>query len=614
MKELICICCPMGCRLSVNDDDPSALIVSGNTCKRGEQYAKDEVTAPKRMITSIVPVLGADCATVPVKTSQAIDKSKIFAALDRLKGLRLRAPIACGQVIVANVLGTGVDFVATKDVAARTRKYVLALDQGTTSSRAIVFDDQASIVSSAQCEFPQIYPEPGWVEHDPEQIWQSQLQVMRQAVAKAGLQMSDIAAIGITNQRETTIVWDRKSGAPVHNAIVWQCRRTAERCEQLKAQGLESAVYAKTGLPIDAYFSATKIAWILDRVPNARRRAEQGELCFGTVDTFLISRLTGGAVHATDYTNASRTMLYDIHRLCWDDDLCERIGVPRSMLPDVLPSGGLFGYTDPDVVGARIPICGVAGDQQAALFGHLCTDKGSGKNTYGTGCFTLVNTGDVAVDSHRGLITTLAASTDGTRPHYALEGSVFVGGAVLQWLRDEVRLIATAREADEIAERTPDTAGVYVVPAFVGLGAPHWDSKARGTITGITRGTTREHLVRAALDSIAYQVFDVVHAIENDLDAPVCSLHVDGGASVSDVLMQFQADLLGCEVERPKVVETTALGVCYLAGLSVGIWSDIEQIRKTIARGKTFRPRMDEQERRSRIMGWEESVAHAKHR
>lgn len=614
MREMICICCPMGCRLTVDDSDLQNIQVSGNTCKRGEQYAKDEVTAPKRMITSIVPVAGGTHATVPVKTSQPVPKEKIFQALACLKGLHLRAPIAEGQVIVSDVLGTGADFIATKRVDASAKKFILALDQGTTSSRAIVFDECGAIVASAQREFPQIYPCPGWVEHDPEQIWQTQSDVMRQAVARAGLHMRDIVAIGITNQRETTVVWDKATGKPVHNAIVWQCRRTADVCEAIKKQGKESMVYAKTGLPIDAYFSATKIAWILDHVKGARAQAKKGNLLFGTIDTFLIWRLTGGRAHVTDYTNASRTMLYDIHNLRWDDELCKLFGVEPSMLPEVLPSQGLFGYTDEATFGARVPILGVAGDQQAALFGHLCVHKGEGKNTYGTGCFTLMNTGDTAVTSHRGLITTLAASAQEGRPQYVLEGSVFVGGAVLQWLRDEVHMISKAREADEIAERTPDTGGVYVVPAFVGLGAPHWDSQARGTITGITRGTRREHIVRAALESIAYQVFDVVHAMENDLGSNLTCLNVDGGASVSDVLMQFQSDLLGCAVERPRVVETTALGVCYLAGLEAGVWKDADAIRATIASGKRFEPVMDADTRDRLLMGWEESIARTRRR
>lgn len=495
------------------------------------------------------------------------------------------------------------------------KEYIVALDQGTTSSRAIVFDRKGTIISKAQREFRQIYPKPGWVEHDPEDIWETQIDVMRKAIAAAGIGVADVAAIGITNQRETTIIWDRKTGKPIYNAVVWQCRRTADLCDKLKERGLENRIYAKTGLPIDAYFSGSKIKWILDAVPQARERAAAGELCFGTVDSFLMFRLSGGVVHATDYTNASRTMIFNIHDLCWDRELCEELEIPTEILPEVKPSGGLFGNTDPAVTdGAAIPIGGVAGDQQAAMFGHLCVKAGECKNTYGTGCFTLMNTGTKAVASHRGLITTLAASTEDGKPQYVLEGSVFVGGAVLQWLRDELHMIEHAKDADVISTACTDTGGVYLVPAFVGLGAPHWDSEARGMIYGITRGTKTEHIVRAALESIAFQVFDVVHAMEDDVNMRISALNVDGGASVSDVLMQFQSDLLQAEVVRPQVIETTALGACYLAGITAGIWNNTEEIKRRTGADKIFNPIMDAEERKSRLIGWEENIARAKYR
>ena len=493
-------------------------------------------------------------------------------------------------------------------------KYILALDQGTTSSRAIVFDCEGKIVSVAQKEFRQIYPNAGWVEHDPEDIWSTQSQVLKEAVEKSGINLASVAAIGITNQRETTLVWDRKTGKPVYNAIVWQCRRTSQYCDELKKQGFDEKIFSKTGLTVDAYFSATKLKWILDNVEGARERAQKGELLFGTVDTFLMWRLSGGKIHATDYTNASRTMMYNIKTLEWDDELLDIYGIPKKMLPEVHPSGYDFGRCDAAVVGRDIPICGVAGDQQSALFGHLCTEKGSVKNTYGTGCFTLMNTGNDFVTSKRGLITTLAASMQDGRPQYVLEGSVFVGGAVLQWLRDELGLIKSAKEADILSATVDDTNGVYIVPAFVGLGAPHWDANARGTVTGLTRGTSKAHFVRAALESIAYQVFDVVHAMESDIGYKISSLAVDGGASVSDILMQFQSDLLQARVARPAVIETTALGACYLAGLTSGVWSDIEELRKRIVSGKTFDPDMDEDRRYGLLLGWEESIARAKRR
>lgn len=615
MKEMICICCPMGCRLSVDDSDKNDIKVTGNTCPRGAKYARDEVICPKRMVTSIAQVNGGEINMVSVKTSDSIPKDRMFDALALLNGLSVDAPVKKGQVIVADVLGLGVDFVATKDVQKKNEcKYIIALDQGTTSSRAIVFDCEGKIVSVAQKEFRQIYPNAGWVEHDPEDIWSTQSQVLNEAVEKSGINLASVAAIGITNQRETTLVWDRKTGKPVYNAIVWQCRRTSQYCDELKKQGFDEKIFSKTGLTVDAYFSATKLKWILDNVEGARERAQKGELLFGTVDTFLMWRLSGGKIHATDYTNASRTMMYNIKTLEWDDELLDIYGIPKQMLPDVHPSGYDFGRCDAAVVGRDIPICGVAGDQQSALFGHLCTEKGSVKNTYGTGCFTLMNTGNDFVTSKRGLITTLAASMQDGRPQYVLEGSVFVGGAVLQWLRDELGLIKSAKEADILSATVDDTNGVYIVPAFVGLGAPHWDANARGTVTGLTRGTTKAHFVRAALESIAYQVFDVVHAMESDIGYKISSLAVDGGASVSDILMQFQSDLLQARVARPAVIETTALGACYLAGLTSGVWSDIEELRKRIVSGKTFDPEMDEDRRYRLLLGWEESITRAKRR
>ena len=486
-----------------------------------------------------------------------------------------------------------------------SKKYILALDQGTTSSRAIVFDGNRNAVASAQSEYAQIYPREGWVEHDPLEIYSSVAAVASEAPARCGVNRVDLAAVGITNQRETTIVWDKNTGAPVYNAIVWQCRRTADDCDKLKKAGCAPMIFAKTGLPVDAYFSATKLAWILDHVDGARKKAERGELLFGTVDTYLMWKLSAGEIFATDYTNASRTMLFNIHTLDWDDDLLKLFGVPRLMLPEVKPSGSLFGYTDAAVFGARVPISGVAGDQQAALFGQRCFERGTSKCTFGTGCFLLSNTGDSAIASKHGLITTLAAGTG--KPQYALEGSVFVGGAVVQWLRDELRVIRTAAESEEYAEKVPDTLGVYVVPAFVGLGAPYWDSYARGIISGITRGTTREHIIRAALESIAYQVFDLLSAMEKDVGAPVKSLAVDGGASANDFLMRFTADICAREVVRPAVVETTALGAACLAGLAVGAYemSELEQPRQ----GDTvFAPQMDDDRRKVLLDGWKEAV------
>lgn len=491
-------------------------------------------------------------------------------------------------------------------------KYVMSIDQGTTSSRAIVFDKKGNIIAKAQKEFAQIYPHEGWVEHDPEEIIAGVREVVAKVLAEVGAE--NIDCIGVTNQRETVVVWDKNTGRPVYNAIVWQCRRTAEYCEKLKEAGLEKFIYSKTGLQIDAYFSATKIRWILENVEGAAERAQKGELIFGTMDTYVMWCLSGGRIFATDYTNASRTMLFNIHEMRWDEDLIQMFDVPRTMFPTVFPSGYKFGVTSADVTGVEIPICGDAGDQQAALYGHLCTKKGSIKNTYGTGCFVLMNTGDEPIESKRGLVTTVAASRQGESPHYVLEGSVFVGGAVIQWLRDELKLINSSPETEEIAESVPDTGGVYIVPAFVGLGAPHWDSKARGLITGITRGTSRAHVVRAALESIAYQVVDVMHAMQSDAECKITALGVDGGACANNFLMQFQADILGCNVVRPKIIETTALGVAYLAGLETGYWKDEDEIRENVGVERVFEPKMSKKRRTDLLMGWADSVARAKFR
>ena len=486
-------------------------------------------------------------------------------------------------------------------------KYVMALDQGTTSSRCILFDKKGNICSVAQKEFTQIYPKPGWVEHNPMEIWSSQLAVLTEAMAMVGAAPSDISGIGITNQRETTIVWDKKTGEPVYNAIVWQCRRTAEKIDELIGQGYGDMIREKTGLVPDAYFSGTKIAWILDHVPGARERAEKGELLFGTVDTWLIYNLTKGAVHVTDYTNASRTMLFDIHKLCWDEELLKLLAIPRSMLPEVKPSSCIYGYTDSSVTGGEIPIAGIAGDQQAALFGQCCFEKGQVKNTYGTGCFLLMNTGKEAIASRNGLITTIAAST-GNEVEYALEGSVFVAGAAIQWLRDSMRMIKTAAQTEEYADKVEDTAGVYIVPAFAGMGAPYWDPYARGTVVGITRGCQKEHFIRAALEAIAYQTADVLKAMEEDAGISIAGLKVDGGASANDFLMQFQADILGGTVYRPKCIETTALGAAYLAGLATGYWESKEDVINNWQVEKTFTPDMDEEKRSELLAGWKKAV------
>lgn len=491
-------------------------------------------------------------------------------------------------------------------------KYVMSIDQGTTSSRAIVFDKKGNIIAKAQKEFTQIYPHEGWVEHDPEEIIAGVKEVVAEVLGKVGAE--NVECIGVTNQRETVVVWDKWTGKPVYNAIVWQCRRTADYCDKLKEAGLEKLIYSKTGLQIDAYFSATKIRWILENVDCARERAERGELLFGTMDTYVMWCLSGGTIFATDYTNASRTMLFNIHDMTWDDDLIQMFDVPAGMFPMVYPSSHSFGVTSAEITGREIPICGDAGDQQAALYGHLCTKKGSIKNTYGTGCFVLMNTGDEPIESKRGLVTTVAASRDGENPQYVLEGSVFVGGAVIQWLRDELKLINSSPETEEIAKSVPDTGGVYIVPAFVGLGAPHWDSKARGLITGITRGTSRAHIVRAALESIAYQVVDVMHAMQSDADCRITALGVDGGACANNFLMQFQSDILDCKVVRPKIIETTALGVAYLAGLKTGYWKDEDEIRENVGVERVFEPKMSKKKRTDLLIGWAESIARAKFR
>ena len=487
------------------------------------------------------------------------------------------------------------------------KKYMIALDQGTTSSRAVIFNHNQEIVRIAQREYTQYYPKEGWVEHDPMEIYATQYGVLIDAMLLAGIEAEEISAIGITNQRETTIVWEKETGRPIYNAIVWQCRRTAPLCEQLESEDWGEYIRQSTGLLIDAYFSATKVSWILDQVPGSRERAERGELCFGTVDTWLMWKLSGGEVFATDYTNASRTMMFNIHTRSWDQKILDRLGIPAAMLPEVLPSSGMFGYAH--INGVSIPITGVAGDQQAALFGQCCWEKGQVKNTYGTGCFLLMNTGSEPVESHNGLVTTIAAS-DGAEPRYALEGSVFTGGAVVQWLRDEMRFIGESADSEYYARKVPDTGGVYMVPAFTGLGAPHWDMYARGLLIGITRGTKRTHIIRAALESIAYQSADLLEAIVADTGAPIESLSVDGGASANAFLMQFQADILGVEVCRPEVYESTALGAAYLAGLAVGFWKKDELLaaRKIADR---YLPQMDETIRAKRRRGWKKAVSRA---
>lgn len=484
-------------------------------------------------------------------------------------------------------------------------KYILSLDQGTTSSRAILFDQQQNILAVSQKEFTQIYPKEGWVEHNPMEIWSSQYAVMMEVVAQSGIHVSDLAAIGITNQRETTIVWDKATGTPIYNAIVWQCRRTAPLVDQLIQQGLTDHIKAATGLLPDAYFSATKIRWILDHVEGAQQRAERGELLFGTVDTWLLWKLTGGAVHVTDATNASRTMLYDIHKLDWDDTLLQALNIPRAMLPQVRSSSEVYGYTE--IQGVRVPIAGIAGDQQAALFGQTCFEPGEAKNTYGTGCFLLMNTGDKHFVSQNGLVTTIAISLNG-KVQYALEGSVFVGGAVIQWLRDEMRFFNESRDAEYYAQKVKDNGGVYLVPAFTGLGAPNWDMYARGCIVGLTRGTRREHIIRAAQESIAYQVADLVNAMQQDTGLTLASLKADGGASRDHFLMQFQSDIIHCKVRRPAIRETTALGAAYLAGLGVGVWDSLDEIKKLWECDIVYEPQMSEDQRQDLMRHWHEAV------
>lgn len=487
------------------------------------------------------------------------------------------------------------------------KEYIMALDQGTTSSRCILFDHAGKIVTMAQKEFTQIYPQPGWVEQNPREIWSSQMSVAIEAMANIGASSKNIRAIGITNQRETTIVWDKKTGEPVYNAIVWQCRRTAEQIDELKEKGYGPMLQKRTGLVPDAYFSASKIAWILDHVKGAREAAEKGELLFGTVDTWLIWNLTKGAVHVTDYTNAARTMLFDIHRCCWEEEILELFRIPKEMLPEVLPSSGLFGETQEQIFGGKIPVMGVAGDQQAALFGQCCFEKGDVKNTYGTGCFLLMHTGKEPIISRHGLLTTIAASTSGD-VEYALEGSVFVAGAAIQWLRDGMRMIRTAGQSEEYAKRVPDSNGVYIVPAFAGMGAPYWNPYARGTIVGLTRGCKKEHFIRATLESIAYQAKDVIHAMEEDAGVTLNGLRVDGGASANNMLVQFQADIIDAAVLRPECIETTALGAAYLAGLAAGYWKDRDEIRENWQLGRRFEPVMDSGERKKLLRGWQRAV------
>jgi glycerol kinase len=488
---------------------------------------------------------------------------------------------------------------------------ILALDQGTTSSRAIVFDREGQIRSMAQKEFAQIFPRPGWVEHDPTEIWSSQIGVAAEALAGAGLGAADIEGIGITNQRETAVVWERATGRPVYNAIVWQDRRTAGMCDRLRLDGLEQTFRQKTGLVIDAYFSGTKVRWILDHVDGARKKAERGELCFGTVDSWLIYRMTGGREHLTDVTNASRTLLFNIHEMDWDEELLDILDIPRSMLPEVRSSSEVYSETSPDVLAGPVRIAGIAGDQQAALFGQRCIRRGMVKNTYGTGCFMLLNTGPHAVASANNLVTTVAWKI-GDRVDYALEGSVFIAGAVVQWLRDGLQLIRSAEEVEQLAATVDDNGGIYLVPAFVGLGAPHWDPYARGTIVGITRGTTAGHFARAALEGIAYQVADVLRAMEADSGIASTELRVDGGAAANDLLLQFQADILGIPVARPRVAETTALGAAYLAGLAVGFWKNEDEIDAQWALDRRFGPALDEPARHGLTAGWKRALERAR--
>lgn len=485
--------------------------------------------------------------------------------------------------------------------------FILALDQGTTSSRSMVFDKQGNIISVAQKEFKQIFPQPGWVEHDAGEIWSTQFGTMTEAVAKANIVMKQIAGIGITNQRETTVVWERSTGKPVYNAIVWQDRRTASYCDELKVAGFAKTIQQKTGLIIDAYFSATKLKWILDNVPGARKKAENGELAFGTIDTWLAWKLSGGQLHITDVSNASRTMLLNIHSCNWDDELLKLFNIPKTLLPEIKPSSEIYGVTGKMVPDSAIPIAGIAGDQQAALFGQLCTQPGMVKNTYGTGCFMLMNTGEKAITSQNNLLTTIAWKID-DKTEYALEGSVFIAGAVVQWLRDELKIIRSSADVEKLAQQVKDTDGVYIVPAFAGLGAPHWNQYARGTIFGLTRGSSNAHIARAALDSIAYQTYDVLKAMEADSGIHIKELRVDGGATVNNQLMQFQSDILNCKVVRPKITETTALGAAYLAGLAVGYWKNVEDIQQQWQVDKSFSPSMNEEKRKELLNGWQRAV------
>ena len=485
--------------------------------------------------------------------------------------------------------------------------YIMSLDQGTTSSRCILFDRSGQICASAQREFRQIFPQPGWVEHDPMEIWRTTLEVAKNAMEKLGVEADQITAIGITNQRETTVLWDKRTGMPVYNAIVWQCRRTADMIDRLVAQGHSDTIRQKTGLVPDAYFSGSKIRWILDHVPGAREKAEKGQLLFGTIDTWLIWNLTGGRIHVTDYTNASRTMLYNIHELCWDEELLQLLDIPASILPEVKPSSCVYGEMDFELLGGQIPIAGAAGDQQCAMFGQCCFEPGQMKNTYGTGCFLLMNTGETPVESHNGLVTTIAAGLPG-KIQYALEGSIFVAGAAIQWLRDQVDVLTSAKESYQYAISVPDTAGAYVVPAFAGLGAPHWDQHARGCVVGITRSFCRAHLVRATLESLAYQTYDICKAMEQDSGIPISQLKVDGGACANDFLMQFQSDILSCEVHRPSCIETTALGAAYLAGLAVGYWNSLDDIRDNWALDQAFSPEMEAVTRQQLLKGWHKAV------
>ena len=487
-------------------------------------------------------------------------------------------------------------------------KYIMALDQGTTSSRCIIYDKKGNMMSVAQKEFTQIYPKAGWVEHDAMEIWSTQMGVAQEALLKINCTYENIEAIGITNQRETTVVWDKETGIPVHNAIVWQCRRTAEYCDELAAAGYGDMIREKTGLLLDAYFSGTKLKWILDNVEGAREKAEAGKLLFGTIETWLIWKLTDGKVHVTDYSNASRTMMFNIHTLEWDDEILNLLDIPKCMLPEAKPSSCVYGQSSDNIFGGPIKIAGAAGDQQSALFGQTCFNQGEGKNTYGTGCFLLINTGEKPVVSHNGLVTTIAWGLDG-KVNYALEGSVFVCGAAIQWLRDEIDILESSPQSEEMAKAVPDAGGLYVVPAFVGLGAPYWDPYARGAVLGITRGANKYHLVRATLESLAYQTKDLIDAMVEDLGEHLVSLKVDGGASANDFLMQFQADIMGCEVKRPVCIETTSLGAAYLAGLATGYWENKEDVIKNWQVEKTFTPDMDDQKREELLTGWKKAVS-----